>query len=71
MFSGIWSYFSFQRRMLDVVLVGQGEDVAPVVELRPAGPAEDLMGRAGVDQLLLAGRPLHQRRQHAPTGPAG
>ena len=27
-FSGIWSYFSFQRRMLDVVLVGQGEDVA-------------------------------------------
>ena len=47
-----------------VVLVGQGVDEAAVVELRPAGPAEDLVGGAGVDQLLLAARPLHQRRQH-------
>ena len=38
--------------------MGEGEDVALRVELRPAGAAEDLMGRAGVDQLLLAGRPL-------------
>src|SRR5262249_59189931 len=44
---------------LHVVLVGQGVDVAAVVVLRPAGPAEDLVGRARVDQLLLAERTFH------------
>ena len=48
---------------VDVVGVGQGVDEASVVELRPAGPAEDLVGDAGVDQLLRAEGALHQRRE--------
>src|SRR5205823_1973149 len=45
---------------LDVVLVGDGDDVAAIVELRPAGAAEDLLGRARVDKPLLPRGPLHQ-----------
>jgi len=56
--------FLLPAKEFHVVLVGQGEDEALVVVLRPAGPAHDLVRRAGVDQFLLARRPLHQRGQH-------
>ncbi len=54
--------------MRHVVLVGQGEDEAAIVELRAAGAAEDLMRRAGIDQFLLAVRSLDQRGQHDGAG---
>ena len=42
----------------------QGEDETLLVELRPAGAAENLMGRTRVDQLLFAGFPFQKARQH-------
>ena len=53
---------------LDVVLVGQHEDVTLGVELRAAGASEDLMGTAGVHHLLLARRTFDDLRQHDRPG---
>ena len=46
------------------VLVGQGKDVAAIVELRAAGASEYLLSRAGVDEPLFAGRALDERAKH-------
>ena len=53
---------------LHVVLVGQHEDVAVRIELRPAGPSEDLMGGAGLDHPFLVGRAFKDVRQHDRAG---
>src|SRR5262249_56699482 len=58
-----WSTAPVPAEHFDVVLVREGEDVAVMVILWPAGAAEDLMGRARVHQLLLAEWPFDERGQ--------
>ena len=53
---------------LNVVFVGQGEDVSPGVELRAPGAPEDLVGAAGVDHPLLARGPFDDAGQHDASG---
>ena len=47
-----------------VVLVGQDVDVALLVELRAPGAAENLVGRAGLQQFLFLRWSLHDAGQH-------
>ena len=53
---------------LHVVLVGQHEDVSLLVELGPARPAENLVRRARIEQLLLVRRAFHDARHDDRAG---
>src|ERR1700676_4929198 len=43
---------------LDIIFMGQGDDIAAIIVLRPAGAPEDLLRRAGIHQPLLAKWPF-------------